>query len=258
MNQIKFSCPVCESPVSAKNSLCAVCGAIYTINGMTADQIGHTCFLCGTQTDGTPKSCSECGKDYSIECPKCGHEYPIGSSTCEKCGFKNADHQDLDSNDQDTYASFKPTATTGWLKKGLILFGVMGALFYLMDHIDWEGPQAFGGFFIILLVMSLVVMYVIYSPSFGITARANRDPGYARGRFAMVYRTLDLSRADHLAAVLKGEDIPAFVYNRHATTLDPFNVFSGIRVMVPCDRLDEVVKVMDAFGFETQDVQKQA
>jgi hypothetical protein len=140
----------------------------------------------------------------------------------------------------------------------LMLLAIVGALFLLVDKVDWKGPQAFGGLIIVLLILSMVVVYVLYAPALGKASRKKKRRRRSDGIFTMVYRTLDLARAEHLSALLESEEIPAFIYNRHATTLDPFDIFSGIRVMVPKDRLTEVRQIMESFGFDTDDIEDES
>ena len=144
----------------------------------------------------------------------------------------------------------------GFFRRIVLVVAVMGALYFVIDKVDWEGTQAIGGFFLILAFLTIVVVYAIYSPFLGKAVREKRKRPKGRGKFAMVYRTLNLPRAEHLKSLLCSEDIPAFIYNQHATTLDPFDAFTGIRVMVARDRLKEVKEMMEAFGFETDDVEE--
>ena len=250
-----YKCPVCGSIVDKGNSLCSFCGALYQIESTGAVQTGATCFDCGHQAETILERCPECGAEYRVECPKCNHEYKAAPQLCPSCGFDNhaAYHEAL--NDQSCprqriigvhpfYVVFRIA----------LVLGVMGCLFFLFDQLNWEGPQALGGFFLVMAVISIVVVFVMYSSVLGKAQQTKKKRRPGTGQFALVYRTLNLPRAEHLRSFLESEGVPAFIYNRNATTLEPFDAFTGIKVMVPRDRLVQVEQLMNAFGFETDDI----
>ncbi len=254
-----YHCPQCGSLVDKGNSLCHVCGALYRIAGVAAEQVGQTCFECGHQADGKPASCPECGADYQIECPACSKTYPLGTSLCPSCQFDpSSEYRDVMDARQGRGHRLRKEGAGANLFRIFMLLAIVGGLFLLVDKVDWGGPQAIGGLIVVLLLLSLVVVYVIYAPALGKTVRKKKRRRQSDGIFTMVYRTLDLARAEHLTALLESEEIPAFVYNRHATTLDPFDIFSGIRVMVPRDRLSEIRQIMESFGFDTDDIEDES
>lgn len=194
-----------------------------------------------------------------MECPGCQNLYEAGPLSCPSCGFDNqaAYHQAQASTEEKSVPRLLGESIKQVLGRIMAVLLVLGGVVYLMEKVDWTGPQAYGGMFILLAMLSIVVVYVLYAPSFGPTKRGVvRKKKKPSGQFTMIFRTLNLPRAEHLRTFLEGEGIPAFIYNRNATTLEPFDAFAGIRVMVPTDRLAEVKELMIAFGFDTEDIEE--
>jgi Putative prokaryotic signal transducing protein/Double zinc ribbon len=214
--------------------------------------VGQTCFACGQETDGAPKTCPECKSPFLIECPKCEAAFEPGATTCPSCGIDllAETRAELERERSESRPLKSETATQVFFRI-IAVVAVMAGLFWLVERLDWSGPESLIGMGAILAVMSLTVVYVLYSPFFGSTGKKRRIRPRRGGRFAEVYRTLNLPRARHLKSLLDSEGIPTFIYNENATTLDPFDPFTGIRVMVPSDKLEEVTALMPAFGFET-------
>ena len=80
---------------------------------------------------------------------------------------------------------------------------------------------------------------------------SNKARPRVSGNLVEVYRTFDLSQAEHLAALLNSEGIQTFLHNRFATTLMPISM-RGIQVMADKDKIKECLEIMKAFGFEPE------
>ncbi len=256
MENQRDNCPSCGALVTGKSSLCALCGAIYQIEKSKVAQIGQTCFLCGHQTEIVGDRCPLCNAIYMVECPSCDFEYETGLRECPACGYDTAKESEKPVEQRGGEQKVFSMKSFYILRRVAVVIALMAGIFYLFEKIDWHGPTGFLGFILIFAVLSVVIVYVIYAPGAGPPYREKKKRSKGQGRFTMVYRTLDLPRAEHLRSLLNSEGVPAFIYNQHATTLDPFDIFTGIRIMVPKERLKETENIMKAFDFETDDVER--
>lgn len=256
MEKTNFSCPQCGNSLGPKSGLCDLCGAIYKIDNSEISITGQICFVCGHQTDLKGESCPECGIKYQIECPDCQQQFEPGTNKCPACGRNNVARQTATETDKLKHLkeSIIPDKPIRIFIRVALLFAIMWGMFSIFDGIDWHGPQGLGGLLLLLGILSFIVMFVFYSPVFGKAIRHKPKRPRHDDDFALVYRTLDLASAEQLKSLLESEGIPTFIYNRDATTLLPFDIFTGIRVMVPQTMLQSVFEIMDAFGFETDEI----
>lgn len=256
MDKPSYQCPQCGFGLESKSGLCNFCGAMYSIEDSKITITGQTCFNCGHQAEIKLNNCPKCGTEYLVECPKCAHLYKPGPATCPECGYDNSTqiHTARKDRVEKIRSVVIPDHPIRIFIRIAIIFAIMLGMFSIFDRIDWHGPQGFGGLLLLLGILSVVVMFVFFSPLFGKTTRVKPKRPNPKDDFALVYRTLDLAMAEQLKSLLESEGIPTFIYNRDATTLVPFDIFSGIRVMVPQTMLAQVYDIMDAFGFDTDEV----
>ncbi|MCL4233521.1 MAG: DUF2007 domain-containing protein [Deltaproteobacteria bacterium] len=196
--------------------------------------------------------CGSCGAALLAECVACGAAVEPTVRMCPACGAdRHEDHFRASSPEMGVPPPIAPTAYPLFRASfPLAIAGVfmLGALAYLRQEgrVDTTYVIVAAGIFVFLLLLFL-----------GSFARRRRegtvmaDPpskSAPRGQVE-IYRSLNLGRAEHLLSLLRSEDIPAIIANRHSATLEPMSLLTGVRVMVPAAHEGEAREIMAAFSF---------
>ncbi|MDP8257515.1 MAG: hypothetical protein P9M14_17350 [Candidatus Alcyoniella australis] len=241
MERRKLPCPVCGAPVGAESAICMSCGCRFQIEFDKSKAEGMTCFECGNQSDQLDRSCPQCGREYQVECPECGFEYAPNERFCPQCQHdrladRDRELYDVHSAADDRRSGFK-------LKLGMLLpFAIMTVVLIVSTKGEgWVAASA-------LVVLAAVALFIVS----GVGERLSvKTRPMVRGSMVEVYRTYNMSRSDHLVALLESEGIAAHSEGRQLSALG-FSVFNnGFHVLVSRDKLTQTLELMSAFDFKT-------